>query len=184
VLSLSEYCNIFDCQTSTVSGSDLLRKIGEPAPPGGLKLKLFRAPLYFYRFKLGFLLGERFIHLRHWGRKSGKLKETVLEVIDQDKANKKVFSGSGFGEKSQWFKNISANNSVFVTLRNRQYEATARVLSADEAKDVLLRYVKTHPKSIHGVARLSGYDIDGSEQDILEFSQIIKVVEFTLGGRA
>jgi hypothetical protein len=65
----------------------MLKKIGEPAPPKGLKLKLFRAPRYFYHLKLGFLFGERFIHLKHWGRKSGQLKETVIEVIDQDKTN-------------------------------------------------------------------------------------------------
>lgn len=162
----------------------MLKKIGEPAPPKGLKLKLFRVPIYFYRFKLGFLLGERFIHLKHWGRKSGNLKETVIEVIDQDNTNRKLFSASGFGERSQWFKNISVNNSVFVTLKNTEYTATARVLSIDEATDVLLRYVKAHPKSIKGVARLSGYEMDGSEQDVLEFSKIIKIVEFTLNGRS
>jgi len=63
----------------------MLRNIGGPAPPKGLKLKLFRVPLYIYRFKLGFLFGERFIQLKHWGRKSGNLKETVIEVIDQEK---------------------------------------------------------------------------------------------------
>lgn len=162
----------------------MLKKIGEPAPPKGLKLKLFRAPLYLYRFKLGFLLGERFIHLQHWGRKSGKLKETVVEVIDQDKANSRVYCASGFGEKSQWFKNISANNAVFVTVKNARYQATARVLSSEEAKDTLLRYAKAHPKSIKGVARLSGYDMEGTRQDILEFSHIVKVVELTLAGRA
>ncbi|NRB40737.1 MAG: nitroreductase family deazaflavin-dependent oxidoreductase [Pseudomonadales bacterium] len=161
----------------------MLRKIGEPSPPKGLKLKLFRAPLYFYRFKLGFLLGERFIHLKHWGRKSGNLKETVIEVIDQDKTKGKLYSASGFGEKSQWFKNISVNHSVFVCIKNTEYKATARVLSDDEATDVLLRYVKAHPKSIKGVARLSGYEIDGYEQDVIEFSKIIKIVEFTLDGR-
>jgi deazaflavin-dependent oxidoreductase (nitroreductase family) len=162
----------------------MLRKLGEPAPPKGLKLKLFRAPLYFYRFKLGFLLGERFIHLKHWGRNSGSLKETVIEVIDQDKTNRKIYSASGFGDKSQWFKNISANKSVFVTLKNTEYEATARVLSEDEATGVLLRYVKAHPGSFKGVARLSGYQTDGSEQDVIEFGKAIKIVEFTIEGRA
>jgi deazaflavin-dependent oxidoreductase (nitroreductase family) len=162
----------------------MLRKIGEPAPPKGLKLKLFRAPIYFYRFKLGFLLGERFIHLKHWGRKSGKLKETVIEVIDHDKTNRKVYSASGFGEKSQWFKNILANKSVFVTLKNTEYGATARVLSEDEATKVLLRYAKAHPNSIKGVARLSGYEMAGSEQEVIEFSKIVKIIEFTLDGRA
>jgi deazaflavin-dependent oxidoreductase (nitroreductase family) len=161
----------------------MLKKIGEPAPPKGLKLKLFRAPRYFYHFKLGFLFGERFIHLKHWGRKSGQLKETVIEVIDQDKTNGVLYSASGFGTQSQWFKNISVNNAVFVTLRNTEFEASASVLSADEATEVLLRYVKVHPNSIKSVARLSGYEMDGSEKDIGAFSQIIKIVKFTLHER-
>lgn len=162
----------------------MLKKIGEPAPPKGLKLKLFRAPCYFYHLKLGFLFGERFIHLKHWGRKSGKLKETVIEVIDQDKVNRKIFSASGFGEKSQWFKNIFANNAVLVTLKNTEYKATAKVLLADDATRVLLRYAGAYPKSLKGVARLSGYEIDGSIQDVVEFSKVIKIVEFTLSEKA
>ena len=161
----------------------MLKKIGEPAPPKGLKLKLFRAPRYFYHLKLGFLFGERFIHLKHWGRKSGQLKETVIEVIDQDKTNGVLYSASGFGTQSQWFKNISVNNAVFVTLRNTEFEASASVLSADQATEVLLRYVKVHPNSIKSVARLSGYEMDGSEKDIIAFSQIIKIVKFTLHER-
>ncbi|MDA7772278.1 nitroreductase family deazaflavin-dependent oxidoreductase [Pseudomonadales bacterium] len=133
--------------------------------------------------KRGFLFGERFIHLKHWGRKSGQLKETVIEVIDQDKTNGVLYSASGFGTQSQWFKNISVNNAVFVTLRNTEFEASASVLSADEATEVLLRYVKVHPNSIKSVARLSGYEMDGSEKDIIAFSQIIKIVKFTLHER-
>ena len=161
----------------------MLKKIGEPAPPKGLKLKLFRAPRYVYHLKLGFLFGERLIHLKHWGRKSGQLKETVIEVIDQDKTNGVLYSASGFGTQSQWFKNISVNNAVFVTLRNTEFEASASVLSADQATEVLLRYVKAHPNSIKSVARLSGYEMDGSEKDVIAFSQIIKIVKFTLHER-
>ncbi len=161
----------------------MLRKIGEPSPPKGFKLKLFRAPLYIYRFGLGFVFGERFIQLKHWGRKSGNLNETVIEVIDQDKENGKLYAASGFGEQSQWFKNISANNSVFVTLKSTEYNATSRVLSSDEATEVLLRYVEAHPNSIKGVARLSGYEMDGTEQDVIDFSKVIKIVEFALDGR-
>ena len=157
----------------------MLRKIGDPAPPKGLKLKLFRAPIYIYHLKLGFLFGERFIHLKHWGRISQTLKETVIEVVDQDKAKRKIYSASGFGEKSQWFKNISINNNVFITVKNRQYNAVARVLSEQEAERVLLRYADTHPKSIKGVARLSGYEMDGTENDVIEFSKLVKIVEFT-----
>ena len=161
----------------------MLKKIGEPAPPKGLKLKLFRAPRYVYHLKLGFLVGERLIHLKHWCRKSGQLKETVIEVIDQDKTNGVLYSASGFGTQSQWFKNISVNNAVFVTVKNTEFKATASVLSADEATQILLRYAKAHPNSIKGVARLSGYEMDGSEKDVIAFSQIIKIVKFTLHER-
>jgi deazaflavin-dependent oxidoreductase (nitroreductase family) len=158
----------------------MLTKIGEPSPPKGLKLKLFRAPIYIYRFGVGFILGERFIRLKHWGRVSGNLNETVIEVIDQDKPSGKVYSASGFGEKSQWFKNIILNENVYITIKSKEYKAKARVVSEEEAEDILLRYAESHPKSIKGVARLSGYEMDGSQQDVIEFSKIIKIIEFTM----
>ena len=126
------------------------------------------------------MLGDRFVRLQHWGRVSKTLKETVLEVIDEDKPNSKMYSASGFGEQSQWFKNISLNKDVILTLKNKEYDARARVVSEKEAEEVLIRYANKHPKSMKGVARLSGYEIDGGEQSIIEFSKIIKIVEFKL----
>jgi hypothetical protein len=41
-------------------------------------------PIYLYRLDLGWLLGHRFLMLVHQGRRSGLLRETVLEVILYD----------------------------------------------------------------------------------------------------
>jgi len=158
----------------------MLRKIGEPTPPKGIKLALFRLPIYLYRLNLGFLLGNRFICLKHKGRVSGIMRETVLEVIDQNKTRGTIYSASGFGNKAQWFKNILSNPNVFIALKSRQRKAVVRVLSAEEAEQVLLRYVEVHPNSINVVARLSGYEMDGNRQDVCEFSRIVKIVEFTI----
>ena len=49
-------------------------------PSGTLRL-VFRLPIYLYRLNLGWLLGHRGLLLTHQGRKSGLLRETVLEVI-------------------------------------------------------------------------------------------------------
>jgi hypothetical protein len=54
----------------------------------------------------------------------------------------------------------------------------------DQAKEILLRYARSHPKAIKGVARLSCYEMDGSESDIVEFSGIIRIIEFSLGEKA
>lgn len=162
----------------------MLTKTGNPAPPSGIKLKLFRAPIYLYRIGLGALLGERFLLLKHRGRRSCKQNETVLEVIHADKEKHKVFVASGFGEKSQWYKNILPDDAVSIKIRNVEFDAVARVVSSQEAETLLSQYANTHPKSMKAVAKLSGYDMDGSESDILEFSKIIKIVEFTSRGGA
>ena len=158
----------------------MLIKRGQAAPPKGLKLKLFRAPIYLYRLKLGFFFGERFIRLKHWGRVSGELKETVIEVIDQDKSVGKLYSASGFGKQSQWYQNILANEEVFVTIKNTEFRARAMPVDDRQAEEILLRYAKANPKAIKGVARLSGYEMDGIESDIVEFSRIVRIVEFQL----
>ncbi len=157
----------------------MLEKIGEPAPPKGLALKLFRAPIWFYRSRLGFLLGERFMLLKHRGRKSGLLRDTVIEIIDQDKERGKIYAASGFGESSQWYKNICADKRVLLTIKNKEFSALARVLDPQGSERVLKTYARVHPRSIKGVAKLSGYRMDGSESDIIAFSRIVKIIEFS-----
>jgi hypothetical protein len=63
-------------------------------------------------------------------------------------------------------------------------EATASVLSADEATRSFVEICKRHILiQLRSVARLSGYEMDGSEKDVIAFSQIIKIVKFTLHER-
>ena len=54
-------------------------------PAGALRLA-FRLPIYLYRLDLGWMLGHRFLLFVHLGRKSGLLRETVLEVLLHDPA--------------------------------------------------------------------------------------------------
>lgn len=158
----------------------MLQKIGNPEPPKGLKLKLFRLPILLYRYRLGFVFGSRFLLLKHRGRISGNLNETVLEVIHHEASPEKYFVASGFGEKSQWYKNICANNEVFITARGQEYRATATVVDSEKAKAILLKYADKHPGSIKAVAKLSGFKMDGTTLDIIEFSDIVRIIELAL----
>ena len=74
-------------------------------PSSTLRL-IFRLPIYLYRLNLGWLLGYRALLLIHQGRKSGLLRETVLEVIRYDPATKESVVLSGWGEKADWYRNI------------------------------------------------------------------------------
>jgi deazaflavin-dependent oxidoreductase (nitroreductase family) len=76
-------------------------------PAGALRLAL-RLPIYLYRLNLGWLFGHRFLLFAHLGRKSGLLRETVLEVILYDPATRENVVLSAWGEKAGWYRNIEA----------------------------------------------------------------------------
>jgi hypothetical protein len=62
-----------------------------------LRWYFFRAPVYLYRWGLGGLLGRRVLLLKHTGRRSGRQRKTVLEVVQYRKEIPEVFVVSGFG---------------------------------------------------------------------------------------
>ena len=68
--------------------------------PTGASRLAFRLPIYLYRLDLGRLLGHRFLLLVHRGRKSGLLRETVLEVLLHDPATNESVVLSAWGEKA------------------------------------------------------------------------------------
>lgn len=108
---------------------------------------LVRAPIWLYRARLGGLLGGRLLMLEHLGRKSGAVRRVVLEVIDQPGADRYIVA-SGFGDRAQWFRNITANPRVRVYAGSRRpAPATARVLDQREADRVLGDYIARHPRT-------------------------------------
>ena len=62
-----------------------IRVLSWPKPTGIVRVA-FRLPVYLYRANLGWLLGHRGLLLTHRGRKSGRVYQTVLEVIRYDPA--------------------------------------------------------------------------------------------------
>jgi hypothetical protein len=52
----------------------------------------FQLPIWLYRLRLGWLLGDRFLLLPHIGRKSGQVRQTVLEVVRHDHSTNYVIT--------------------------------------------------------------------------------------------
>nr|WP_041781727.1 nitroreductase family deazaflavin-dependent oxidoreductase [Mycolicibacterium chubuense] len=108
---------------------------------------LVRAPIAVYRARLGFLFGTRALMLEHVGRRTGKTRYVVLEVVGHPSPEVYVVP-SGFGERSQWFRNVVAHPDVKVSVGTRHsVAATARRLSAAEADEVLRQYIDRHPRA-------------------------------------
>jgi deazaflavin-dependent oxidoreductase (nitroreductase family) len=134
-----------------------------------------------YRLKLGWLLGQRFLLLRHTGRKSGRTRETVIEVVRREADGPVYYVTSGWGEASQWYRNVMAEPQVRVTVGRRTFRARAERLAVDAAESVLREYASRHGTAARALGRIFG------SQDPQELAQVLPVIALRglgVGGRA
>ncbi|BBZ44585.1 nitroreductase family deazaflavin-dependent oxidoreductase [Mycobacterium parmense] len=109
--------------------------------------RLTRAPIWLYKARAGALFGSRILMLEHVGRKTGRPRHVVLEVVDRPCADRYVVA-SGFGRKAQWFRNIEADPRVRVySGGHAPRPAVARVLLQDEADRALAAFRARHPRA-------------------------------------
>ncbi|QKJ20178.1 nitroreductase family deazaflavin-dependent oxidoreductase [Microbacterium hominis] len=107
---------------------------------------IVRAPIPLYRAGLGWLLGPRMVMIEHRGRVSGEPRFVVVEVVERE--GNAIRVASGFGETSQWYRNLRANGVAFLsTGRARRVPASVRFLSEEEGRAVLARYALAHPQA-------------------------------------
>lgn len=117
-----------------------------------------RAPIALYRVRLGSLLRGRFVLLEHRGRSSGLVRQTVLEVLESSEDDSVVIA-SGFGEASQWCKNISADPDVWFTRGRRRIHALAERLDHEHAVEVFGRYRVSHPRAANMIGSKIGVSL-------------------------
>jgi deazaflavin-dependent oxidoreductase (nitroreductase family) len=113
-------------------------------PTGGMRL-LLRLPILLDRFRLDWLLGNRFLLLTHTGRNSGLPRWNVTEVVRYDRKNGSYTVASGWGEKSDWYRNIRKNPKVIVRADCKVSAATAEFISPEAAVPIMEEYARFHP---------------------------------------
>ena len=152
-------------------------------PPQGFGRALSRFPLWLYRLGLGFLLGGRFLMLTHTGRKSGLPRQTVLEVVRHDTLTDSYVVASGWGEKSNWFRNILKNPRVSIAVGLRRLQAVAVRLSSEGAQHEFSDYARRHPRAFRMLSsRMLGGATGDTEVDCLLLARNIPIVVLqTLG---
>lgn len=108
-------------------------------PPRWLRTAL-RLPRHLYRLGLGPLLGGRFLLLAHTGRRTGRRRSTVLEVVHRDPVGPVLVVVSGFGARADWLRNLDAGGPAEVTVGRARFPAEHRTLGVEEAESVVADY--------------------------------------------
>lgn len=133
---------------------------------------LFRAPNGLYRAHLGWLMGGRFLYLETRGRKSGVVRNTVLEVVHHDRERDAYFVVSGFGWKSDWYLNAIASPPVRVIVGRREFVPECHELTESERVELLTTYRREHPKVAATLGkRVLGDDFSGDPAGIARLAK-------------
>jgi deazaflavin-dependent oxidoreductase (nitroreductase family) len=150
------------------------------ARPSGLLRLALRLPVYLYRLNLDWLFGHRCLLLVHRGRKSGLLRETVLEVIRYDSTTTESIVLSGWGEKANWYRNIEASPALEIKTGGRRYSPVQRFLASEENQPILDHYAWRHPLVFRFLIRVSGfgYPLGGTQEERREFAHTLRLVSF------
>lgn len=146
--------------------------------PGRLLRPLFRLPVYLYRLELGWLLGHRFLLLTHRGRKTGLLRQTVVEVIHYDPATRESVVLSALGPRADWLRNIQAGPPLEVQTGHDRYVPAFRVLSPEQAHEVWSAFERSHPWEASVAYRLFGWPHDLTDAGRRELARTILLVAF------
>jgi deazaflavin-dependent oxidoreductase (nitroreductase family) len=123
-------------------------------PPGKWLRFGLRLPIWLFRFHLDFMLGDRFLMLTHTGRKSGLLRQTVIEVVQHDKVNDTYYVVSGWANKSDWYQNIHKTPQVTVQVHGRKFQSTAEFIPIDQSIERLKAYARDHPIAFSELSEL------------------------------
>lgn len=151
-----------------------------PPPPRGLKAIPWRLPIFFYRSGLGWLFGKGFLFLRHVGRKTGKTRYAVLEIIHSVPEEGYYYVVSGFGTRSDWYQNIRSQSNAVIQIGKDKFTAEGQQLAPDQGADILQIYARNKPGNLRTLSKLLGYDIEFSSEGIREFGRQIPVIQFSL----
>ncbi|MCX4854897.1 nitroreductase family deazaflavin-dependent oxidoreductase [Streptomyces canus] len=147
-----------------------------PQPPTGWRRLAFRLPIRLYHAGLGPLLGKRFLLLHHTGRKSGRKRQVVLEVVSYDKHTDIWTIASGFGPKSDWYQNLRHRPQATIQFGRRHFAVTAHFLSPEEGADVMADYARRHPQAARRLSSLMGFPRDDSQAAFRKVGEAIPFV--------
>jgi deazaflavin-dependent oxidoreductase (nitroreductase family) len=139
---------------------------------------VFRLPLLLYRRGKGGLLGHTFLLLVHAGRKTGKPYSTVAMVLKYDPHTQEVVICSGWGQDTDWIRNIRARPALRVQMGRESFTPQQRFLPEEESFAVAVDFRSRHPHRTRLAASIFGWGDLRSDSAVRDFVNARPFVAF------
>jgi deazaflavin-dependent oxidoreductase (nitroreductase family) len=125
-------------------------------------------PQFLYAIGLGPIYGRIVLLLTTTGRKSGKQRVTPLQYEEIDG---QIFIASARGTKSDWYRNIVANQNVKVRVKSRQFSGVAEpATDCKRIADFLEVRLERHPKIVGAILQRQGVSKNPSRSDLEKYA--------------
>ena len=127
----------------------------------------FKVPVYVAR--MGFagwerLIGVEWMLLTTVGRKSGKKRYSMVDVLVHDKETDTYYIEVGFGKNSDWYRNIQASPVFEAQVGRRRFRATAEEMPLEQTGDVMVDFVRRRPAYARSVMKMVGVTFTTEEE--------------------
>ncbi len=150
-----------------------------PHPPRkGFLWLWFKFPLLLYRLHMGWLLGHHCLLLTHQGRKTGHVRQTVLDLLHFDRVTKECLVVSMYGEQADWYQNIQVHRALKVQIGRDHFIPVQRILPPEEAEAILTEFWRRYPRGVHLGLKLLGFHYEETEASKQAILASLRVVSF------
>ena len=148
---------------------------------GTLNRLLFKSPLIWWRMGLGKILshkalsGSKMLVLSSWGRKSQKPRHTMLSYV---LVGENEYVCSGWGARTDWYKNILADPHVTVQVGHRIYGAKARRVQDNSEFTRIAQEIFETGGDTHFTSWLESFGIENDLRDVLDKKDRLCLIAF------
>jgi len=127
--------------------------------PNRLLKFFFKVPVWIH--KMGFggwerLIGAQWMLITTTGRKTGKRRKTMVDVMDHDKTTDTYYIEAAYGAHADWYKNIQSNPIFEAQVGRRKFKARAGALTNEGAGEMLVQFYRQKPAYTRSVMAMAG----------------------------
>jgi deazaflavin-dependent oxidoreductase (nitroreductase family) len=104
------------------------------------------------------LLGVEWVVVTTRGRRSARPHTVILDVVGRAAGEDTVYVSPANGRRSDWVRNALVHPEVGLEVGGRRLRALARDATGAEGAEVMLRFVREHPRYARLVAALGAFE--------------------------
>jgi len=105
----------------------------------------------------------------------------VVEVLEREKGTENVVVVAGYGEQTQWYKNLREQPKTTIQIGNRKHLVSVDLIEPENGEDIIVRYMERYGNLTRQLFSMIGYEWDGTEKGAREIAREgLRFVRFVL----